>query len=352
MIRLENEYIEKKKVREDTLVPFGFVRDGNAYVYTETIADGKLTAECRIENRMIHCAVIDPLLDEEYLPVHMPGGGSYVSAAKEDYCDFLQRISDACLTKEPFYSEQANRLVSAIIERFSEEPDFPFQKFPDYGVIREKSSGKWYCLIMRVPLSKLYKKKVKEDHPVEILNLKINKDEVNDLLKQPGFFPSYHQKKDSWITILLDDTVPDETLIDLLVQSRQSLHPRAKTVSSVWIVPANPKYYDVDSAFRKRKNVLWKQSSAIHSGDTVCMYIASPVSAVRYICKVTETDIPFSYSGKDVSMKYVMRLDVIEEWPDDLCPFSVLKSMGINAVRGPRRANEAFIKLLESGHSA
>ena len=144
MNRLENEYIEKKKVREECLVPFGFVRDGNEYVYTESIADGKLSAECRIQNGKIHCAVIDPLLEEEYLPVHMAGGGSYVSAVKEGYCDFLQRLSDACLAKEPFYSNQANRLASAMIDRFFEEPDFPFRKFPDYGVIREKSSGKWY----------------------------------------------------------------------------------------------------------------------------------------------------------------------------------------------------------------
>ena len=45
MNRLENEYINKKRINEEALIPFGFVKNNNEYVYTEPVADGKLPAE-------------------------------------------------------------------------------------------------------------------------------------------------------------------------------------------------------------------------------------------------------------------------------------------------------------------
>ena len=32
---------------------------------------------------------------------------------------------------------------------------------------------------------------------------------------------------------------------------------------------ANPKYFDLEAAFKKDKTILWKQSTAIRAGDTV-----------------------------------------------------------------------------------
>lgn len=36
-----------------------------------------------------------------------------------------------------------------------------------------------------------------------------------------------------------------------------------------WIVPANPKYYDVCKAFEQSDEIIWKQSNNILAGDTI-----------------------------------------------------------------------------------
>lgn len=64
-----------------------------------------------------------------------------------------------------------------------------------------------------------------------------------------------------------------------------------------WIIPANPKYYDIQAAFRTSKEIDWKQGKGIKVGDTVYMYVAAPVSAILYKCRVTRTDIPFRFDG-------------------------------------------------------
>ena len=47
-----------------------------------------------------------------------------------------------------------------------------------------------------------------------------------------------------------------------------------------WIIPANPKYYDIEHAFDGTKEINWKQGRGIRPGDMVFMYAAAPVSAM------------------------------------------------------------------------
>ena len=59
-----------------------------------------------------------------------------------------------------------------------------------------------------------------------------------------------------------------------------------------WIIPCNPKFYDVEGAFSKLKLIDWKQSSKnIQVGDSVYIYIAKPIMAIRYKCKVNKVNL-------------------------------------------------------------
>ena len=44
-------------------------------------------------------------------------------------------------------------------------------------------------------------------------------DKIKELHKEKGFYPAYHMNKKNWISILLNDTVPDKALLDLLDES-------------------------------------------------------------------------------------------------------------------------------------
>ena len=67
------------------------------------------------------------------------------------------------------------------------------------------------------------------------------------------------------------------------------------------------------------------------------MYVAAPVSAVLYKCKVTETDIPYQYQDENLTIKALMKIRLLKRYAPDQFTFEVLKSeYGIFAVRGPR----------------
>ena len=77
-------------------------------------------------------------------------------------------------------------------------------------------SGKWYALVMNIAKSKLDKK---SDGNVEIVNMKIDEQKIQQLLKQEGFYPAYHMNKKYWITLVLDDSIKDDVLFELLDES-------------------------------------------------------------------------------------------------------------------------------------
>ena len=113
---------------------------------------------------------------------------------------------------------------------------------------------------------------------------------------------------------------------------KQSLRP-----SKEWIIPANPKYYDIEQAFENADEINWKQGAGIKKGDTVFMYVAAPVSAILYKCKVTEADIPFRYDDGKVQMKALMKIKRQKRYKPERFTFEKLrKEYGIFAVRGPR----------------
>ena len=110
----------------------------------------------------------------------------------------------------------------------------------------------------------------------------------------------------------------------------------AKTVKSEWIVPANPKYFNLARAFAKNKEILWKQSNNIQAGDMVYLYVAAPVKAIRYKCEVLKSNIPYKYEDTNLKITRVMKIKMIEKYNDEVLSFKVLNKYGIKSVRGAR----------------
>jgi predicted DNA-binding protein (MmcQ/YjbR family) len=235
-------------------------------------------------------------------------------------------------------------------KKYKSKIEYLWYRFPDYAVFRHEDNQKWYGLVMDVPRSKLG---LTGDNIVDILNVKLDDLLLRDLLiQQNGYFPGYHISRGNWISILLDGTVPIEEIKGLIDTSfevtaskkkKQELRPPKE-----WIVPANPKYYDIEHAFDHEKEIIWKQGSGIKTGDTVFMYVAAPVSAILYKCKVTETDIPCQFQDGSLTIKAVMKIRLQERYKPSRFPFERLKEeYGIFAVRGPRGIPDSLSEALK-----
>ena len=120
---------------------------------------------------------------------------------------------------------QRQRIMEYIQDRYAVEPEYLWVKYPNYAVFRQPASRKWFAAIMDVNRKSL-------DLPgtgtADVMDLKCGPVLVGSLLAQDGYRPAYHMSKSSWISVLLDETVPDEQIFPLLELSYDSVAPRQK----------------------------------------------------------------------------------------------------------------------------
>ena len=231
------------------------------------------------------------------------------------------------------------QLFAHIKKKYKAEPEHLWSRFPDYVIFRHSDNGKWFGLLMDVKKKNLG---LEGDEVVDILNVKLADPLLADLLsQQPGYFRGYHISRGNWISILLDGTVAMKEIQSLLDESFLVTSKKYKETKErppkEWLIPANPKYYDVLHAFDKKGEIDWKQGSGIKTGDIVFMYIGLPVSAILYKCVVTKTDIPWQFHTEGLTITKLMRIRLLKRYNPDRFTFEVLKNeYGIFAVRGPR----------------
>lgn len=230
-------------------------------------------------------------------------------------------------------------IFAYIKKKYKVSPEYPWAKYDDNAVFRHSDNKKWFALVMGVEKNKLG---LSGSEYVDVINLKIDDMMFRDILvQQEGILPGYHMNKEHWITVLLDGTVEEAKVYDLIDASFLATASKKKKAKirppKEWIIPANPKFYDVEDAFDNAEIIDWKQSSSVKVGDTVFMYVAAPVSAILYKCKVVEVDIPYDYQDKNLTITTLMKIKLLRRYNRQQFTFDRLKEdYGIYAVRGPR----------------
>ena len=105
-------------------------------------------------------------------------------------------------------------LYDHINNEYRVSPEYPWRRYPANAVFRHKDNRKWFALIMTVGRDKLG---FDNREPVDVVNLKIDDMFFRDIIiQEEGIMPAYHMNKLHWITVLLDGTVLDERVYDLL----------------------------------------------------------------------------------------------------------------------------------------
>ncbi|MBO4637624.1 MAG: MmcQ/YjbR family DNA-binding protein [Clostridiales bacterium] len=231
------------------------------------------------------------------------------------------------------------RTEEYIRTQYGVSPEYPWDRDDMSAVFRHKDNRKWFALIMSVGRDRLG---LPGKGTVNVINLKINDPLYHDsLVHEDGIMPAYHMNKRSWITVLLDGMVPEDLVFSLIDLSFSATGPKAKKTvsrpSKEWVIPANPKYYDVIKAFSERDEIEWKQGAGIMTGDTVYLYVGAPVSAILFKCKVTKTGIPCDFDNGKLKIRSLMSIKLMKRYKEDEFTFEVLREeYGIFAIRGPR----------------
>lgn len=88
--------------------------------------------------------------------------------------------------------------------------DCPFDDDLEACVFRHPENKKWFALVMTIKKRKLG---LESDELIDVVNLKCAPEIMDDLWQENGIFPAYHMSKKHWLTLALDGSCDEETLM-------------------------------------------------------------------------------------------------------------------------------------------
>ena len=188
----------------ETLKKYGFKNN----LYEKYICDNNFKVVVTIKDNKMLSKIIDLEFNDEYL---MADVKDFNNSIKEEYENILNDILNKCIIKNKYISKKTIEVVKYVKNKYNTSLEFLWEKYDNYGVMRNKK-GKWYGIIMVIPKDKLG---IDSDELIEILDLRYNKDD-NQTLK---IYPGWHMNKKNWITVILDGSVNDDDLYNLIDDS-------------------------------------------------------------------------------------------------------------------------------------
>ena len=117
-----------------------------------------------------------------------------------------------------YNNAQTNRIIEHIKAEYGAELEFLWpDRYPVCAIFRHGDNRKWFALIGAIKSTSLG---IEEDKEIEIINLKFDKGQALDFAESNGhIFPAYHMNKYNWITIILDDSLKDNAIFELIKKS-------------------------------------------------------------------------------------------------------------------------------------
>jgi len=218
---IEQKIFSRKRFNTRRMEDYGFENKDACYSLSKEFMDGDFTAEIRVyQNGSVQGRVMDNMMGEEYIPLRMPNyTGAFVGSVRAAYEELLLDIADKCCSDVAFVSDQSNRIAALILDKYSVEPDFPWDEgtYETSGVFRHGSNNKWFGLIMNIDRRHL--KKNAGEEMVDVINLKADENKMIALHKIRGVYPAFHMNHSKWISVVLDDTLDDKDVMDLVEES-------------------------------------------------------------------------------------------------------------------------------------
>ena len=185
--------LKNKKINNIKLLNYGFIKKDHSYIYKTKIYNNKFEAIINISKNQPTAALIDLENNEEYILVDIKGAsGNFVNRIKEEY------------------------EIKYVKEKYNDELEYLWQKFPNNAIWRNKKNNKWYGVLLVVKENKLA---IESDKLVEIIDLRFQKENIHKIIDNNRFYPGYHMNKNNWITIKLDNSVETKKIFELIDNS-------------------------------------------------------------------------------------------------------------------------------------
>ena len=214
-----NKEFEHKNIEYTKLLEYGFTLKNNHYVLEQEINDNHFKVQIEISNTSQTSKIIDLSTDEEHILMDIKhASGDFIGKIKEEYETILNDIITKCTTPNIFKSKQAKEIIKYIKEKYNDDLEYLWKKFPNNAIWRNKTNHKWYGALLVLPENKLG---IDSDQIIEIIDLRYQKDKIKEIIDNQKIFAGYHMNKNSWITIKLDGSMDNKEIFKLIDNSYQ-----------------------------------------------------------------------------------------------------------------------------------
>lgn len=204
MIMFE-ELFDRKTFNIEKALLFGFKRNGDFYNYETDVLDGMFQLQITVSSAgSVDTNLIEKETSEEYVLYKTNAEGAFIGTIRTVIESVLIEVSDCCYDIENFKSSQTKEIIHYVRKKYGDELEFLWKKFSDNAIWRRKDSEKWYAAVLTVTKNKLG---LDSSEVVEIIDLRIQPEKMEALLKNDNYYPGWHMNKKSWYTIILDGSV-------------------------------------------------------------------------------------------------------------------------------------------------
>jgi len=197
-----SEEIFKNKAPDFALLrKFGFVPEKENYVYCRKIMCGQFRLTVSVSaGGKVRTKLTDTDTEDEYI-LHKvaAAAGEFVGRVREEYNVVLREIADTCFKPEIYHNPVICAVIKNIKEKYGDEQEFLWRKFPEDSIFRRKDNGRWYVLFLTIARDKI---DLEGKDKIEILDVRATPENLKQLVDGKNYFSGYHMNKKHWLTIV------------------------------------------------------------------------------------------------------------------------------------------------------
>ena len=234
--KMKDQFLENifryQVVNIEKLKEFGFVLQEDIYHYETQIVDNQFILTIHISSTgNIDTNMIELAAGEVYTLYQVESAkGSFVGRVRAEYCDILQDIAAHCFDKEIFKQVCTKQIIRYVQLKYGDELEYLWEKTPNCAIWRRKDNQKWYGLITTICKNKLGSSSTEQ---VDIINLRIDCNELEKIVDGIHYFRAYHMNKKHWVSICLDGSVSLEDIQTRIEQSFQIASTNKKQLDEI-----------------------------------------------------------------------------------------------------------------------
>lgn len=180
-----DDIFKNRVLSEKKLLEYGFIKKDGCYRYITKLESGftlnvSVLKTGEVKEKFLTLAGCNTFYTERTQAEVLSG------RVRNDVFRELTNISENCFITKIYNTANALFIIDYAKEKYFCAPEYLWEKFPEYCVLRRKDNGKWFAVLMKIKKKKLTGTGEEE---CEVVNLKAEPGKLPLIIDKKLFFP-------------------------------------------------------------------------------------------------------------------------------------------------------------------